>query len=130
MPWCCELVRRHISDSLIAEVNHLKNRHKDIYNLDTSVVVNNDCNTSDLEITSVKQTITESSDKPVCKQQKDNKALDLIDRQYICNELLCFIQNKMDIMPQPMVVKTAVDFFSDHEVKAAKDLLFETCKYY
>ena len=37
----CELVRRqvnnaHISDSLITRVNHWKNRHKDIYNLDTS----------------------------------------------------------------------------------------------
>ena len=33
----------------------------------------------------------------------------------------------MDRLPQSMVIKTAVDVYSDHEVTTAKDFLFDAC---
>ena len=73
--------------------------------------------------TLVKQKI----DCPAMKQLNKNQKTFNYDKEYICNELLCFIQNKMDILPQPMVIKSAVDFYNDLEIKAAKDLLFDMC---
>ena len=35
---------------------------------------------------------------------------------YSLNELLCFLNNKMDIMPQYIIHKTIIDFYSETEI--------------
>ena len=45
--------------------------------------------------------------------------------EVVQNELLCFMQNKMDIFTQNMLVKSIVNFYTDSEIKEAKDMLFD-----
>ena len=45
--------------------------------------------------------------------------------EVVQNELLCFVQNKMDIITQNMLVKSIVNFYTDSEIKEAKDMLFD-----
>jgi len=45
---------------------------------------------------------------------------------YIKNEVLCFVSNKINIMPYELICKLCTDFYSDSDLEAAKDLLFET----
>ena len=128
----CEHFRRQvnnefISDSLITEVTQWENRHKNFHNLDFSVIGCLDVFNDSESDTIVKQKFADTVDNQISKQQKNKPGNEVVYKKYICNGLLCFIQNKMDIVPQSMVIKTAVDFYSDHEVKTAKDLLFDTC---
>ena len=44
----------------------------------------------------------------------------------VINELLCFISNKIKVMPYDMLVKLGMDFYSDECVEQAKDTLFDT----
>ena len=44
------------------------------------------------------------------------------------NELLCFLQNKLETLPKDIVTKYCVDFFKPEEISAAKDLLFHTVR--
>ena len=43
----------------------------------------------------------------------------------VINELLCFIQNKMDSMPRDILVKLCLDFYSEDKVTEAKRIAFE-----
>ncbi|XP_070573533.1 uncharacterized protein [Ptychodera flava] len=49
------------------------------------------------------------------------------DRAIVINELLCFLWNKIDILPQDMLVKLCVEAYDDKEVEHAKKLLFDYC---
>lgn len=42
----------------------------------------------------------------------------------VINELLCFIQNKIDVMDEESIIKLGVSAFSNVEISAAKELLF------
>jgi hypothetical protein len=46
----------------------------------------------------------------------------------IINELLCFICNKMDILPHDTIVKLCIDVFTDQEVEDAKAMLRDSCE--
>jgi hypothetical protein len=48
-------------------------------------------------------------------------------RTVIVNELLCFVWNKMDILPYDTIVKLCSDVFDDDEVADAKSVLFGVC---
>ena len=43
------------------------------------------------------------------------------------SELLCFVHNKMDVFPQKNLNKTITDFYSNFEVRMAKNLLHNRC---
>ena len=45
-------------------------------------------------------------------------------RAYMMNELLCFVQNKMDIMPKDPLVNICVQFYDENAIMEAKQLLF------
>jgi hypothetical protein len=45
----------------------------------------------------------------------------------VINELLCFVSNKMDIMPYDTIVKLCMDVYNDEEVEDAKTILFDLC---
>ena len=108
---CCEIVRKQInrieiSDTLVAEANQLKSK----------------CASNEVENeTTIDYT---TLDKGLQRDLPCNK---IGSKDIVCNELLCFLHNKMDILPQPMLVKATVDFYSDTEVKHAKDILFDKC---
>ena len=106
---CCEIVMKQlnkidISDTLVAEANRLKNK-----NQTSNEAVNSALDSTCLDKNSVS----------ICSNN--------ISNEIVCNELLCFLQNKMDILPQPMLIKATTDFYSDIEVKNAKDVLFDKC---
>ena len=42
------------------------------------------------------------------------------------NELLCFVSNKIEMLPYEMICKLCTDSYSDAEIEEAKDVLFET----
>lgn len=44
----------------------------------------------------------------------------------VINELLCFVQNKIDIMDEESLIRIAISAFSAAEITSAKDLLFES----
>ena len=44
---------------------------------------------------------------------------------YVVNELLCFVKNKIDILPQPSIVQLCVGAYSDQEIEHAKKLFFD-----
>ena len=46
-------------------------------------------------------------------------------KQFIVNEVLCYIQNKMDTEAKEVIVNLASQFFSYEEIVAAKKLLYE-----
>ena len=41
------------------------------------------------------------------------------------NTLLCYVSHKMDIVPHEKLVKIVAEFYTDYEIKVAKDLVFE-----
>ena len=41
------------------------------------------------------------------------------------NTLLCYVSHKMDIVPHEKLVKTVAEFYTDYEIKVAKDLVFK-----
>lgn len=41
------------------------------------------------------------------------------------NELLCFVQNKIDIVPFDMLAKLCADFYSLEEISKSKDLMYQ-----
>ena len=43
------------------------------------------------------------------------------------NPVLCYLYNKVDIIPQDALIKIAVDFYIDSVIESAKNLLHETC---
>ncbi|KAI8494375.1 hypothetical protein Bbelb_276010 [Branchiostoma belcheri] len=46
----------------------------------------------------------------------------------IINDLLCFVANKMDVLPADIVSKLCTETYQDEEIEAAKRLLLDTCK--
>ena len=46
-------------------------------------------------------------------------------QSFIVNELLCYIQNKMDTVPFNVLAKLTSDFYASDEIKQAKELLFQ-----
>ncbi len=46
-------------------------------------------------------------------------------QQFIVNEVLCFVQNKMDNLPRESIVNMGKNFFDQHEILHAKKLLYE-----
>ena len=46
----------------------------------------------------------------------------------IVSEILCFIANKLDVMPLDMVTKLCDDFYSETDVSNAKTLFYEVCE--
>ena len=45
----------------------------------------------------------------------------------IINELLCFVVNKLDLLPTETIAQLCVTSFQDVEIEAAKKQLFELC---
>lgn len=45
---------------------------------------------------------------------------------FIVNEVLCYIQNKMDTLPTDTIVKLCSDFFTYDDIRQAKSLLYQT----
>ena len=65
-------------------------------------------------------------------QRSDN---DLGDQQsgancdvVIVNELLCYIQNRINVLPFDHVVKLCTDFYSEEVITSSKQLLFSKCQ--
>ena len=46
--------------------------------------------------------------------------------QPIVNELLCFVQNKVEVLPLDVLVRICTEFYSYEIISAAKDILFQT----
>ena len=46
---------------------------------------------------------------------------------FVHNEVLCYLINKIDIISHDLLVKIASDFYSDDEIEVAKKVLYETC---
>ena len=46
--------------------------------------------------------------------------------QWTISEVLCFVSNKINIMPYDMICKLCTDFYSDADLEQAKDILFDT----
>ncbi|XP_035664532.1 uncharacterized protein LOC118408028 [Branchiostoma floridae] len=46
----------------------------------------------------------------------------------IINDMLCFVVNKMDVLPTDVITKLCIETYSDDEVEAAKKLVFDLCK--
>ena len=59
-----------------------------------------------------------------CKGGACNKSVESPD--IIENPVLCYLYNKVDIIPQDALIKITVDFYSDSEIESAKNL-HETC---
>ena len=51
---------------------------------------------------------------------------DFHKKQFIVNEVLCYIQNKMDTLPTDTIVKLGCDFFQYEDIKRAKKILYQT----
>lgn len=49
-----------------------------------------------------------------------------VEQQCIINEVLCFMSNKINTMPYEMITKLCMDFYTDENIVAAKDVLFNT----
>ena len=47
--------------------------------------------------------------------------------ELIISKILCYIQNKMDVITHNLMIKTVVEFHSIEEIHAAKVMLFEKC---
>jgi hypothetical protein len=47
-------------------------------------------------------------------------------KTFIVNEVLCYIQNKMDTLPTETIVKLGSGFFKYTDIKYAKEILFKT----
>ena len=47
--------------------------------------------------------------------------------EVVLYELLCFVHNKMDVLPQDILNKTITDFYSNLEITTAKDILYDKC---
>ena len=45
----------------------------------------------------------------------------------IINEVLTYINNKCDLIPQFHLVKIIADFYTDNEIEAAKQVLYDSC---
>ena len=45
----------------------------------------------------------------------------------IKNEMLCYMYNKIDVIPHDILLKICMDFYSDEEIEEAKSLLYNTC---
>ena len=43
------------------------------------------------------------------------------------NEVLCYLCNKVDIMPQDLLIKVTSEFYTDKDIESAKNLLFDLC---
>ena len=46
-------------------------------------------------------------------------------RKFVVNNLLCYLQNKVDSSPFNVIVKITSDFYATEEIKEAKELLFK-----
>ena len=46
-------------------------------------------------------------------------------REKIDNELLCYLSHKMDVTPHEKLVKITAEFYTDFEIKVAKDTVFD-----
>ena len=46
-------------------------------------------------------------------------------KKFITNEVLCYLQNKMDSLPFELIVKIASDFYDDETISQAKIVLFQ-----
>jgi len=46
--------------------------------------------------------------------------------QWTNSEVLCFVSNKINVMPYDMICKLCTDFYSDTDLEQAKDILFDT----
>ena len=58
--------------------------------------------------------------------KKDISDTETVQRKYVLNELLCFVQNKMDSgMPQDMVIEVCTQFYTDENIGKAKEVLFD-----
>ena len=45
----------------------------------------------------------------------------------VINELLCFIQNKLDVLPVDSISQLCVSTFCESDIEEAKKLLYDTC---
>ena len=50
------------------------------------------------------------------------------EKPVVINEILCYIQNRMDNMAVDILSKILCDFYSETQISAAKNLLFEKCQ--
>ena len=46
--------------------------------------------------------------------------------QFVVNELLTFVSDKINTLPYDMIVKLLVDFYSDDDIASAKNIMFQT----
>ena len=46
---------------------------------------------------------------------------------YIHNEVLCYLSNKIDILSHDLIVKIVSEFYSDEEIEKAKTVLYDSC---
>ena len=65
------------------------------------------------------QNVSTLSDK------SDGSIIVLTDNRVILNDLLCYVQNKIDILPQDTLNGAVSGFYSEIEIKSAKDLLYD-----
>ena len=48
-------------------------------------------------------------------------------REIVVDELLCFLSNKLDILPPSAIIQLKTSFYSDEEIEVAKKRLFDLC---
>ena len=46
----------------------------------------------------------------------------------VINELLCYIQNKMDNMPTDELCKIVLEFYTGGQIESSKTILYEACE--
>ena len=63
-----------------------------------------------------------STSSLLCTTLSDDEAITITD-PIVC-ELLCFISNKVNIMPYETLVKLCIDFYSVEDIAIAKDMLY------
>ena len=45
----------------------------------------------------------------------------------VIDELLCFVQSKIDILDAELIVKLCEDTFSNEQIDSSKEILFDLC---
>ena len=63
---------------------------------------------------------------PLPEGQSDNESGSHGDDETIISELLCFITNKINIMPYDILAKLCSDFYNIDDINTAKDILYRT----
>ncbi|XP_070537508.1 uncharacterized protein [Ptychodera flava] len=70
----------------------------------------------------------DDSSTKICDTSKNKRGESSSSKDVlIVNELLCFLVNKMDVMPTDILSKVCCDFYEDSQIENSKKELFDLC---